>query len=149
MSLLLLFRPRAGGGDTPPPPVQVEQTQAGRKQRRKYLVEIDGQEFLVGSVEEALSLLNKAAELAETIAKRDIEQTVQKALPKARRLGKVDPVQPKLLEITGSLPLYKELVATKNRIERIYRDAAITAELRLYMALQAEQDDEDVLLLSL
>jgi hypothetical protein len=152
MSLLLLFRPRIadGGGPDPEPTPEQGQVPAGRsKRQRKYIVEIDGQEFVVESVSEALRLLDTAQALARKQAKERIESTVAKGLPKATRLGKVEAVQPQKITITGSLPLYKEIQAAKDRIERIYRDAALTAELRLLMALDAERDDEEAILLSL
>lgn len=151
MSLLLLFRPHAGDGPPPEPqPEEQAQVPAGRKRReRKYIIEIDGREFVADSAQEAINLLDKAQAIAQRIADQQVAQAVEKGLPTAIRLGAVPRVTPKPLQITGSLPIYKELQAAKERINRIYRDAAIAAELRLLMALEAERDEEEAILLSL
>jgi hypothetical protein len=128
-----------------------EQTPAGRggtrKAKRKYLVEIDGQEFAFDDINQALNLLQKAEALARQTAETQAEQTIQVALPKAIRLGKAEQVQVKVPEIHGSDELSKHLRESRDRIRQVYRDAALAAELRILMALEAEKDDEDAILL--
>jgi hypothetical protein len=147
MSLLLLFRPHSGDGppDPPDPPAEVGQTPAGRR-KRKYIVEIDGQEFSFDDINQALNLLQKAETLARQTAETQAEQTIQVALPKALRLGKAEQVQVKAPEIHGSSELVKHLSESRARINKVYRDAALAAELRILMALEAEKDDEDAIL---
>jgi hypothetical protein len=148
MSLLLLFRPHAGDGGPPIIPVEEGQTPAGRKKPgRKYIVEIDGREFVVDSLAEAMSLLGKAEAIALKHAEREAELKVQASLPKALRLGKADPVQISAPEMKGSPELSAELKRAQDRIRKTYRDAALAAELRILMALDQERDDEDTILL--
>ena len=121
-------------------------TGAGRAKRRsrKYVVEIDGQEFVTESLDEARALLAKAKALATRHAEQVAAEVVEKAIAKARKVGTVDArvQQPVIIA-----PI--ELQAEAEVIRGIYRDAAINAELQAMMAIQAERDDEEVLLLSL
>lgn len=111
------------------------------RKRRRYFVEIDGQHFLVDSPDEARQLLNSAYSLAEKAASDDAERVVSAALPRIRALGKVEPVTlaPKI-ETNVQTP---EVHRIKAEISRIYAEAARNAELRLLMAMQELQDDED------
>ncbi len=149
MSLLLLFRPHAGdGGPGPEPEPEVVATGAGRKRKHsKVLVEIDGREFWVDSLSEAIALLAKAEKLALVQAERQIEQKVQEALPKAILVGKAEPVRFKEPWFAGSPELRDELNRAQVKIRKIYKDAAIAAELRILMALEEEQSDEEVVIL--
>lgn len=129
-----------------PQPEPEVQTPAGRSRRRKYIVEVDGQEFVFDDPNQALALLNKAEKLASVQAERQAAQAESAALPKAIRLGKADPVTLKQPAISGSDSLSDAVTASRERIRKVYEDAALAAELRLLMALQAEQDDEEALL---
>lgn len=149
MSLLLLLRPHESGAGPGPAP-DVAQTPAGRaKKRRKYVVEVDGQEFTVESAQQAQALLDRATSLAHKAAEATATKLVEDATPKAIRLGKVKPVTLKPPVLTGPDEFSTELTLARERIKRIYLDAAIVAELRILMAFEAERDDEEAILLSL
>lgn len=147
MSLLLLFQ---SGGSVTPPPVVEGPTPAGRAKRKretKYVVEIDGRQFFVDTLEQARELLAKAEQLALREAERQAELQVQKATPKAIREGKVEAVEFQEPKIDGSIEFQKELKAAQDKIRQTYREAAMQAELRILMALDAERDDEETIIL--
>ena len=130
-------------GGTVEPPVEPEdyrETPAGRR-RKRYYVEIDGQEFQVANPTEALALLDRAKALAQQVAPETAEKVVAKAIRKAQAPKVAAP------EIKASPEIAKAVEPAKQDIERIYRDAAMAAEIRLLMELRAEQDDEEALLL--
>jgi hypothetical protein len=106
------------------------------------VLEIDGQEFVTESLEEAHALLSKAKVLAQTQAQEAAEAVVEKAIAKARRIGSAAVKPP---AITAPAELQSQVDA----IRQVYRDAAMVAEMQVLMALQAEQDDEETILLSL
>ena len=149
--LLLLFH--ISDGAVPPDPQpepEAQQTPAGKKKpSRKYVIEIDGQEFIVDSAQQAQALLDRATALAKKAAEAATEQLVTKATPKAIRLGKVKPVTLKAPKLDGPDEFVEKLRAARTEIRRIYLDAAVIAELRILMALEAEQDDEEAILLSM
>ncbi len=127
--------------ETAPVPVErYTETPAGRR-RKRYYVEIDGQEFQVANPTEALALLDRAKALAQRVAPQTAEQVVAKAIRKAQAPAVKTP------EIKASPELAEVVAKPRQDIERIYRDAALAAEIRLLMELRAEQDDEEALLL--
>jgi Rieske Fe-S protein len=105
------------------------ETPAGRKKRRKYVIEIDGQVFVTESIAEAQAVLAQA----QTLAVKHVETVVKSA----RHLG---PAKPKI----AAPP---ELASEVKAIEKVYSDAYRDAEIQALLALQAEQDDEEALLL--
>ena len=109
--------------------------------RKRYYVEIDGQEFPVANPTEALALLDRAKALAQRVAPETAEKVVAKAIRKAQAPKVKTPA------IKASPEIAKDVEPAKQDIERIYRDAAMAAEIRLLMELRAEQDDEEALLL--
>lgn len=126
------------------PEEETQQTPAGRKKRR-YIVEIDGREFTLDSLQAAQDLLDRAAQLARVEADRKAEIAVSDAMPQARRIGKAETIRLELPTLKGP----KELSDSLNAIRQIYQDAAQAAELRILLELDAERDDEEALLLSL
>jgi len=136
-----------------PSPAPAEPTPAGssRTRRRRYYVEIDGQTFLADTQAEALEILETARLLAERAAQSRADSLVEHAAPKAIRAGVVRKVAIKAPTVSVSDELRDAAIETQRAIERAYRDASVAAELRLLLALQAaqeaEQDEEDVLLL--
>jgi hypothetical protein len=144
----------AGGTVTPPTPspAPAGPTPAGRSRRkRRYYVEIDGQAFFARSQAEALEILETARLLAERAAQSRADSLVEHAAPKAIRAGVVRKVAIKAPTVFVSDELRDAAIETQRAIEQLYRDASVAAELRLLLALQAaqeaEQDEEDVLLL--
>lgn len=136
----------AGLADTPPEPEPTPTvTPAGKARKRRYYVEIDGQQFLVDSEPEARQLLEHARALAE----RQAEQLADKAVRKLTRKRKVPRVRIDAPVVKASPELdLSPLIAD---INRLYRQAAVNAELRLRLAQleREEQDEEDELLLLL
>jgi len=133
-----------------PAPEPTTQTGAGSsghrpKQRQRLYVEIDGQQFLVDSANEARQLLEHARALAE----RQADAKADKAVKVLRRKDAVPVVQIAAPVIDVSRALAPDLAPLIADIERLYKRAAETAELRLLLARQLadEDDDDDVLLL--
>ena len=129
---------------TPPPVVVPTVTPAGRgrRTRRRYVVEIDGQEFVTDSIEQAQAHLDRAKALAVRQAQERASEVVERAIAKARSIGPAA-VKPPVIKAP------KELQTQVEAIQQLYRDAALAAEIQVLMALQAEMDDEETILLSL
>lgn len=135
----------AGGTVTPPAPVApTAQTPAGSR-RRKYFVEIDGQQFPVDSAAQAVELLLRARAIAEAQA----EKKANRATKVLKRRAVVPKVRIAPPVIVAPADLRADLAPLIADIERLYRQAAETAELRLLLLkqIEADEDEEDVLLL--
>lgn len=144
--MLLLLQQNLGfawGATDAPPVVETGPTPAGRKKRRKYVIEVDEQEFIVDSIEQAQALLDRARELAKQTAEKAAEQALKDATPRAVSLGKVKRIKIKPPEITGSRGI--GIPETREQIKSIYADAAVVAELRLLLLMQ-ELDEEEAIL---
>ncbi len=113
--------------------------------KRRQYVEIDGQSFEVASAQEALDLLQRARALAEREAESAAEQAA-KAVPRGT---KVRPVEVKAPEITASPEIAQDLAPIIADIQRLYAKAAETAELRMLLERQMDEEDEDELILLL
>jgi hypothetical protein len=116
---------------------------AGRK-RKRYYVEIDGQQFQVADAQEAQALLTRAKELASKAAERQAQQIVQ-SRPKSTRIELPAPT------ITVSPELEVDTRPLRNQLVKIYRDTSVDVELRLLLELQQRLEDDDaeaILLLS-
>jgi hypothetical protein len=134
----------------PPTPDPVTgQTPAGSNRKRRYFLEIDGQHFAVANAAEAEQLLQQARALAE----RQVEKLADTAVKKLKRKTTVPVVEIPAPAVAVSSDLRAELAPIIADIERLYRQAAVTAEIRLRIALNdrrqraLDDDDEDVLLL--
>jgi hypothetical protein len=123
---------------------------AGRPSRRRSrVVEIDGEDFVVSSAEEAQALLDQAKEQAKELAavavKRAAEakkRPVNKVVKDARRLLEV----PEIQAPEEFAPLVSQ---TQDEIRSIYQSALASVEIAALLAKRQreEEDDEDVLLL--
>lgn len=122
---------------------------AGRSRKRRgqrYFVEIDGQQFLVDSQQQAQALLERARALAERESEKAAEQVVQKFTKKAR----IPEVRLETPVVSVSPELEQDLSPLIADIQRLYERAAATAEIRLRMErIAQDDDDEDELLLLL
>jgi hypothetical protein len=127
-----------------PPPVDDTPTPAGRKTKRRYYVEIDGQPFEVADVHHAQALLERARETAKAHA----EQLALAIVPKTRKVGK-RPVALKTPSISSPDPELREVIqSARVAINQVYRDASIDTELALLLARRlADEDEEEALLL--
>ena len=132
-------------GEGAPEPEVTTQTPAGKPKRRRMFVEIDGQHFQVSSAQEAAQLLQQARALAEQQA----EQKAKRAEKFLKKREKVPEVRIAAPEIKVSPEISTDVGPIIADIERLYRKAAEMAEMRLLLARQFDEDDEEDLLLLL
>ena len=130
----------------PTSPTTPEVTPAGRKtQRKRYFVEIDGQEFEVADAQHAQALLERARD----VAVRHAQELAAEAVQVSRKVGK-KPVALATPRIASPNPELKQIVReARQKINEVYRSAAIDTELALLMARQLELEDEEETLLLL
>jgi hypothetical protein len=126
-------------GVTPPP--VVTETPAGSNQRFvRYIFKIDGKEFATFDLQQALTALDKAKQLAKKHA-ADLARAATDA-QKAR----IRPI--KLPVITGNRAIQKAVEATKVEIKAIYDAAIRDAEIAMLIEVIKRNDDsEDATLL--
>lgn len=134
-------------GEPVPEPVTVVPAGRPRKQRR-FVVEVDGQDFLVANEAEAVQLLELAEQAAKERAQEAIDRAskaekrpVRKVIADARKATKPPVI------VAQQFP---ELVSkTRAAIEEIQREALQSIEILALIRKreQEEQDDEEVLLL--
>lgn len=136
------FAASVSGAVQPEPEAPTTQTPAGRS-RKRYYVEIDGQRFLVNSQAEAQELLSHAKALAERAADRAAEQVETKR----RTQVKVTRVKLRPPKVTASPELHLDLTDIRAQLKRVYEDAAMALEMRLLFQKQAEEDDDESLIL--
>ena len=138
----------AGGAAAPTPtPVDAAPTPAGSSnRRRKYVVAIDGQDFIVGSVDEAMQLLQQARALAE----RQVEAKAERVERRLKKRAVVPVVALPAPVISVPAELKDDLASLVADIQRLYVKASMEMEMRLLLVRQQldEDDDEDVILLS-
>jgi hypothetical protein len=143
----------AAGGTVEPPtptPTPAPSVGAGRPRRRRtrpYVIRIDGKVFEAGSEAEALQIIGQAKLLAEKAAALKSDDVVERALPRARALGRVKPISIKAPSLTVSYELQHAAREAQAAIDRAYRNASAAAELRMLLAIAQEQEDDDLLLL--
>jgi hypothetical protein len=125
--------------EPPEPEPEVAQTPAGISRKRRLYVEIDGQQFPVESVAEATELLQRARALAE----KQADERAVVATKKLKRKRVVPKVRIAAPVITVSPEIAVDVSPLIADIERLYRQAAETAELRLLLARQMREEDED------
>lgn len=137
-----------GDGEVSPPVVETPKKHAG-KSRRRYAVKIDGQDFIVTSVEEAEQLLRLALDRAERHAEMEAKREVVK-----RRRRKRPPINieiPKPIIGTRSPELAPVVNRYKAEILKVYQSVERTAEIRELMRIRErnKRDEEAILLLIL
>ena len=120
-----------------PPPATVAPAHGSRK-RKRYYVEIDGQNFPVANAQEASELLKQARAIAERQAEEKGQRT-QKVLRRKKIVPQVEITPP---AIKVSPEIRAEVVPIIDDIKRLYVKAAELAELKLLLA-KAKQDDDD------
>jgi len=140
---------KAGAGAAPTPtPAATTPTPAGSSSRtkRRYLVQIDGQDFPVASEAQAIALLQQARALAE----RQAEAKTKSVERRLRKRAEVPAVALKAPDIVVPFEFSAATAPLIADIERLYQRASMEMELRLLLEKQrqAEDDDEEVLLLS-
>lgn len=120
-------------------PLPSRQTGGGTSRRRKryqkpYVVEIDGEDFVVSSAAEAEALLAKAQETAEELLV-DVRVSPTPVAPKAPRIRVKGPAGPDLTELVGMVSETREAI---RELYLIARNAEIGVLMR-----KIEDDDED------
>lgn len=118
-------------------------TPAGRRTKRRYYVEIDGQQFDVANAADALQLLDRARALAERAA----ETAATKVQAKAARAAKPRPIRLQAPKVVASPELQIDLAPIRQDLARIYDRAGAIAELRLLLQRAIEEDEEEAILL--
>lgn len=124
-------------------PVVPDTSQRPAGRRKRYEVEIDGELFRVDSVQEAVELLAYAKKLAVDKAKAVANDVVSKRLEDKAPVGK--PIRVPAPQVSTPDPaLVSVVIEARHAIAKVYRNAALDAEIRLRMEqLQKEQDDND------
>ena len=119
-----------------------------RRTRQRVVVEIDGDDFIAESPEEAQAILDQAKEAAEEKAKVAVERATK---ARNRPTRKVMADARKALELPAisapDLGGYAEEIS--RQIEDIYQSAIQTIEVAALLRKREleEEDDEDILLL--
>lgn len=121
-----------------------------RSKKRRYTVEVNGEEYSVESAEEALAVLNNAKEAAQEAADLALTRAVKAT---KRPLRKVLADARKTMEAPHIVapPAFEFLVDDIARqIDEIYSRTINSIEIAARLAIQRraeEEDDEDILLL--
>lgn len=121
-----------------------------RRQVRRVVVEIDGEDFIVNSEEEAIALLDKAKEEAEKAAKVQIQRAAKAAERKPRKV--ISDARKTLVLPEIKAPGLEEYVSqVLSEIRDSYSSAMRTIEVAALLRKRDrdEEDDEDVLMLML
>lgn len=124
------------------------QTPAGKskpdRKRKRYFVEIDGQDFPVSSPEEARTLLQAAKEALQEQIAEPVKRAKKGKLPVNKPRIRVTGIPgPELTEIVQAI------AGIRDEIGEMYRDAARTAEIAYLIGVKKKRDDEEALLLLL
>jgi hypothetical protein len=130
--------------------VVVPQGGAGRARRRvrRVVVEIDGEDFIVNSEEEAIALLDKAKEEAEALAKVQVQRAAKAAVRKPRKV--VADARKTLAVPTIKAPGLEEYVSKiMDDIRDTYASSMRTIEVAALLRKRDrdEEDDEEILML--
>ena len=110
---------------------------AKRKHRKRYFVEIDGQYFEVDSQAEAEDTLRRALSIAEVVAAQATERSAKRIRRGKKALPPALPVIDSSPEVASVVDEYRE------RINAVYRQIAVDAELRELMRLKMMDDDDE------
>lgn len=120
---------------------------AGKSTKRRYEVEIDGKVYNVESEEEALYLLEKVEEEAKAKAKLAMERAVKAAKRPGRKVLADARKYLELPEITVSDDLAEPAKVIEEEVEELYRNTLQDIEIAVLLRKQAEQDEEETILL--
>ncbi len=139
------------------PPVTARQFGGGiakKRRRRKTVVEIDGETFIVYDEAEAQALIDSAQELAQQQAVAAAKTALNRARKVRHKTGTMPALEvavPEIRIVSGGYPDISELVTAAQRaMDEIYLRAAQTAELAWLAHREAfEQDEDDVAILLL
>lgn len=119
--------------------VAVANTGAGRSRRRRYLVEIDGQDFEVSGIDEAQALLERA----KAVATKAIEKA---SSAPSTRVARGRPGIPRPVIRTADPELKAVVRQAQFEIAEIYDSAVRDMEIRALLAKREEEDEEEALI---
>lgn len=130
--------------------VQPTKNKGGRSRRGKrfYVVEVDGQDFVVSTISEAQYLLRQAETLARESAERDA--TKAELNPAIRLKPPRIAVRTSTGKQTSSVALQREVKRTQGRVAEIYREAqarVATIRREAEKAKQARDEEESIIAL--
>lgn len=121
-----------------------------RDKPRKVLVTIDGEDFEVRNEEEAVALLEKASQEAESLANAQAERVVVLRQKRAKRYGdlntspiKLDVPQIEVTQTDSERSLTELIDRFQQEIDRKYREAAEKAEIALLVRNKVELDNDE------
>lgn len=117
--------------------VAAKNTGAGRPKRRRFLVEIDGQDFEVSGPQEARDLLERAKAVAT--------QAIEKASKPTTRIGVGRPL-PRPVIRTADPELKTVVREARQEITALYDRAIRDMEIAALMAKRNEEEEEEALI---
>ena len=143
---LSAFQPRA----FQPAFQQISNVGAGRRTRprpQRFIIRIDGQEFVCQTMQEVYDLLRRAREAAELFSVQRAEQ-VANAVRDSAEPVELPSFDPPKIEI-NTREIRAAVNATKRDISETYRKAVIDMELRMIFELdkRADEQEDSILLL--
>ena len=128
-----------------------EAARGGRRRKRRYSVEVEGEYFVFNTIPEVQQFLAEIRETAPEAAEREISPETVKP-PRIKVLTRTG-------KVTTAKTLQAEIKRTENVITRAYQDVAknrrkisnATLEIAelLHAKIQREEDDEEALILFL
>ena len=138
---------------SPPAPAPAPMVGAGRpsrERRRKVIIDIDGEEFIVSSKEEAAALLLQAQEIAEQKAVEESAKAAQSSQQRSKLVRlvkhKLKPPQitvegPDDLQLTAQVDVLAQQL--QQTIAELYSDAVRSAEIGILLRRKQDEDDEE------
>lgn len=119
-------------------PVSENKGAGRRKRRKRYLVEIDGQDFEVSSLGEAEALLDRAKEVAA--------KAIEKASQAPTRIAPGRPGISRPVIRTAAPELRAAIQRASQEIGALYDSARRDLEIAALMAKQIEDEEEEALI---
>lgn len=128
--------------------------QQRRRRHKKYIVEIDGEQFSVANVAEAQELLAEAQSVAEQKAQQELDKALESRMrPNKLRRVIVHKLQTPEIRIPDSEidPIASQIEVQaqefRKRVSELYADIVRSAEIGVL--LRRQQDEEDDFIISL
>lgn len=120
----------------PEPEPESTQKPAGRpkRQRRKLLVEIDGQDFEVSSSDEALALLERAKTVAQSALEKARKAPVR--INRGVQRPRISTPDPELIEV---------VTKAREQIVSLYDDYSMELEISALMRKRDEEEEEAII----
>ena len=127
-------------GKIPGPEPTPSAAPTGRRRKKRYVVEVDGELFDVDNIAQAESILQRVRDLAEESAERDVKTEIAPKPPRIKILTRTG-------KATTSQVLKREVKRTQTVVRKAYNEAAkriaVNRELSDLMLKSIEREDED------